>query len=153
MQIDVSRLPLEGETFRGEEKASVLEMDGEGDPRPTGPVRYEVTAYETSGELVVKGRLGVEVSFRCRKCGKSFTSEVEEPRFERVLEVPDTNTSVDLTPEMREAMILAFPNYPECRSGCLGLCPQCGKDLNTGQCGCEPPPDVRWGELDKIELG
>ena len=153
MQIDVSRLSPEGDMFRGEEEASVLEMDKELDPRPTGPIRYEFTAHEISGELIVKGRLAVELSFRCRRCGEFFASRVEEPGFERVLDVPDTNTPVDLTPDIREAMILAFPNYPECRSECRGLCPRCGKNLNTGPCGCTPPPDARWGELDNIELG
>ncbi|NQT91714.1 MAG: DUF177 domain-containing protein [Lentisphaerae bacterium] len=153
MQIDIFRLPPEGETFRGEEPGSTLEVDGEPGLRQNSPVRYDFTAHGTSGELIVKGRLAVDMSFRCRRCGEFFVMTVEEGRFNRVLEVSDENALVDLTPEIREAMILAFPSYPQCRSECRGLCSQCGKDLNAEQCGCGAPPDGRWGELDNIELG
>ena len=62
MHIDISRLPPEGETFSGNEDPSMLGLESETDLRPAGPVDYEVTAYETSGELVVKGRLATTMS-------------------------------------------------------------------------------------------
>ena len=36
---------------------------------------------------------------------------------------------------------------------CKGLCPQCGKDLNQGECGCERTSiDPRWAALKGIQL-
>lgn len=60
---------------------------------------------------------------------------------------------VDLTPDMRESIILRFPGYPICRETCKGRCPKCGQNLNTDVCICEPEPtDDRWGMLDQIEV-
>jgi uncharacterized metal-binding protein YceD (DUF177 family) len=60
---------------------------------------------------------------------------------------------VDLTPDMRESIILRFPGYPICDEACQGRCPKCGHNLNTEQCSCEPEPvDDRWGSLDQLEM-
>lgn len=56
---------------------------------------------------------------------------------------------VDLTADIREAMILAFPAYPVCSPECKGLCATCGVNLNKAACRCAPPDDNRWGVLDR----
>ncbi|MCP9450138.1 MAG: DUF177 domain-containing protein [Nitrospira sp.] len=43
---------------------------------------------------------------------------------------------LELAPMLREQLILASPMHPLCKQECLGLCPQCGKDLNEGPCRC-----------------
>lgn len=45
---------------------------------------------------------------------------------------------LDLVPMLREQVILAAPMQPICREACLGLCPQCGQNLNERRCGCPP---------------
>jgi uncharacterized metal-binding protein YceD (DUF177 family) len=60
--------------------------------------------------------------------------------------------SVDLTEDIRESMILAFPHYPVCNPECKGLCPQCGVNLNNAPCSCQPPADDRWAGLDGLNL-
>lgn len=45
---------------------------------------------------------------------------------------------LDLVPMVREQVILAAPMRPLCREECLGLCPQCGQNLNERRCGCPP---------------
>ncbi|MBT3296609.1 MAG: DUF177 domain-containing protein [Verrucomicrobia bacterium] len=70
----------------------------------------------------------------------------------RSYELRDETESVDLTPDMREATLLAFPAYPVCTSACVGLCPTCGKDLNAGPCECKPAEESRWGGLDALKL-
>ncbi len=47
---------------------------------------------------------------------------------------------LSLAPMLREQIILAAPMHPLCREACLGLCPQCGKDLNQGPCQCAAEP-------------
>ena len=43
---------------------------------------------------------------------------------------------IDVSPMLRERMLLALPTLPLCREGCRGLCAQCGRDLNAGPCDC-----------------
>lgn len=45
---------------------------------------------------------------------------------------------LDLVPMLREQVILAAPMQPICREDCLGLCPQCGQNLNERRCACPP---------------
>ncbi|MCW5785918.1 MAG: DUF177 domain-containing protein [Nitrospira sp.] len=45
---------------------------------------------------------------------------------------------LDLAPMLREQVILAAPMQPVCREECLGLCSQCGQNLNERRCGCPP---------------
>ncbi len=47
---------------------------------------------------------------------------------------------LDLAPMVREQVILAAPMQPLCREDCLGLCPQCGQNLNDRRCTCPPAP-------------
>lgn len=44
---------------------------------------------------------------------------------------------LDLTPEIRDQILLAFPIKPLCREDCLGLCSVCGGDRNQVACDCE----------------
>lgn len=43
---------------------------------------------------------------------------------------------LELTEMLREQIILSTPMQPLCHEQCLGLCPACGQNLNSGTCGC-----------------
>ncbi len=60
-------------------------------------------------------------------------------------------TEIDVTPAVREELVLAAPRYVVCRDDCKGLCPQCGKDLNAGPCGCSPVTEARWRPLQALK--
>ena len=49
---------------------------------------------------------------------------------------------LELAPMLREHVILSAPMQPLCGDNCLGLCPQCGKNLNEGSCLCAPEPPI-----------
>jgi uncharacterized protein len=56
---------------------------------------------------------------------------------------------IDLGQLIREQFYLALPMKPLCRPDCLGLCPECGTNLNVAQCGCEH----RWVDPRMAALG
>jgi uncharacterized protein len=43
---------------------------------------------------------------------------------------------IDMRPIVREQMYLAIPQNPHCKESCLGLCSQCGANLNKKRCEC-----------------
>jgi uncharacterized protein len=43
---------------------------------------------------------------------------------------------IDLGAVLREQMILQIPIKPVCSEQCMGLCPECGQNLNLGSCSC-----------------
>jgi len=54
---------------------------------------------------------------------------------------------------VREQILLNLPMKHLCSEGCKGLCQRCGKDLNSGPCGCEPRiTDTRWDALKGIKI-
>lgn len=58
--------------------------------------------------------------------------------------------TVDLTPLLREELILVTPVAPVCRPDCAGLCPVCGDDLNDRPHAHDEPVDRRWTALQEL---
>jgi len=149
--IPLAGLSEEGRWFEGESDPGFLEIEKESDTlRAAGPVRHRLRVALTCGKLVVGGSLEMPVRLRCVRCAEFFGARVREEAFECVCEAPAGAESVDLTPLVREAILLAFPNFPVCSAKCKGLCPQCGANLNTAACGCKPPAASGWGGLDRL---
>ncbi len=115
------------------------------------------------GRFYWHGTLATVVAAACRRClapvavpvsadiGALFTQDAE------ALDDPDSYplapdaTAIDVTPAVREEVILAVPRYVLCREDCRGLCPRCGQDLNAGPCGCAPAADPRWQALESLK--
>ena len=58
---------------------------------------------------------------------------------------------LELEDVLREQVLLALPIKALCRVDCKGLCPQCGKNLNAENCGCErKSADPRWNALEGL---
>jgi len=43
---------------------------------------------------------------------------------------------LDANEQLRDELLLCFPQKLLCNEECKGLCPKCGKPLNDGPCGC-----------------
>ncbi|MCK5139192.1 MAG: DUF177 domain-containing protein [Thermodesulfovibrionia bacterium] len=91
----------------------------------------------------------------CSRCLKEFSYPIETnfsveylPKKETMqhreheLMPHDLNVSfyeddaIDIKGLVGEQVLLTVPMKPLCKTDCLGICPQCGKDLNTGSCTC-----------------
>ena len=44
--------------------------------------------------------------------------------------------AIDLSPLVRESMMLSLPTRPLCGEECRGLCAPCGANRNTTECAC-----------------
>jgi uncharacterized protein len=52
---------------------------------------------------------------------------------------------------LREQVLLALPARSLCRTDCKGLCPRCGRNLNSESCTCDTAPaDPRWSALSDL---
>jgi len=109
------------------------------------------------------GRLRTVVRAECRRClkeltlpaaaeiGALFSQEPDAGDDPDAYPLPPDADVVDVTPALREELILAVPSYVECRPDCKGLCPRCGQDLNLGPCDCAPATDPRWAALEPLK--
>jgi uncharacterized protein len=110
-----------------------------------------------------RGQLETAVGATCRRCLAPVVSPVEaslellfteDPQADdpSVYVIPPRSRTLDLSPAVREELILAAPDFVLCRDECRGLCPRCGKDLNEGPCDCGPEvPDPRWAGLAALK--
>lgn len=61
------------------------------------------------------------------------------------------NGSLLLEDVLREQVLLSLPAKTLCREDCKGLCPRCGKNLNSEACTCDTAPaDPRWSALSDL---
>ncbi|HCC00593.1 MAG TPA: DUF177 domain-containing protein [Ruminococcaceae bacterium] len=47
-------------------------------------------------------------------------------------------------------LVLALPMKELCRPDCKGICPRCGKDLNSGPCNCKPEGHPAFLKLKEL---
>ena len=111
-------------------------------------------AYYRSGrELFFRGAVGGMIEGHCGRCLKSYAFPLKK-EFDFVL-TPDPSLvkskelnrdemglsfyrgeEINLSPLIREQVLLALPTRPLCDDECRGLCPSCGSDLNDEACLC-----------------
>lgn len=133
--------------------------------RPAVPLEVGLDVTETGHDVLVRGRFRGEAAGECRRCLRPTRSAIEseltllfrsgvagvDAEAQEVYPLPAGERELDLWPALREHLILAQPEYMECRSDCRGLCARCGADLNEGPCECgEPEPDERWARLREL---
>ncbi len=112
--------------------------------------------------ILVTGPVQGDTRLQCARCLAEFSSDVQlrvcelfvtpghdaagEDDVYRVVGV-----EIDLEQMLRDAVVLALPLKPLCRSECKGLCASCGHDLNYGACDCKDDDiDPRWAELSRL---
>ena len=62
------------------------------------------------------------------------------------------NNTVDIEEVVRDAVVISFPFQPVCDEDCMGLCAECGANLNDDPDHVhEGQIDPRWTELKKLK--
>ncbi len=124
------------------------------------PIRGTITFTNTGSALIIGGRIGTYVGMACSRCLAPMQVAIEAEVSEQypltyyagahvrghvpAIEEEDTPMAgglfdgpvMNVTELLRQLLLLAMPTHPLHREDCLGLCPQCGHDLNTGPCNC-----------------
>jgi uncharacterized protein len=149
-----------GSERRVELHTPVAEL-GIDDPRFDGDSMVDISLRLESlnDGIVVDGELRAPWSDSCRRClapaGGTVVADVHE-LYQHTVTDPDAfeivGDQVDLTPMVRENLLLDTPLAPLCRADCAGLCPVCGTDLNSSSCDCTiTDTDPRWDALGQLK--
>ncbi len=68
---------------------------------------------------------------------------------DELIVIPDGQ--LDLAELAGADILLELPTSMVCDEGCKGLCPECGANLNEGDCGCRPSAgDPRLAKLREL---
>ena len=107
MKVNLKDLPEFGGPFKGEDPAEVMELENEADLTIASPLRYDLHVQLCGDELIARGKLAIDVGFRCVRCTSPFTTTIEEPEYDGVVNIlADTETGE--TPSRFRGEILPF---------------------------------------------
>jgi uncharacterized metal-binding protein YceD (DUF177 family) len=156
LTINIRHIENKDLQFKGELPIEELELDLHDDVVQTdGPLAYDLGAESLDGAILVRGELSLPLEFTCVRCLKKFKRALALEDW--ICHVPLTgedavpvsNDLVNLTPLVREDILLALPQHPLCEPECGGLkLPVRAKDPGIV---LEKAPSA-WDELDKLKL-
>lgn len=169
MRIEVESLTAEGKPFELSYAPGELALEDE-HAALVSDVRAWGRASRKGDEVRVRGSLQTSVELRCDRCLGPVPAPVSvdfvanfvragDPTVEaKELHDEDLEVSVydggavDIDELVREQILLALPARQLCRDDCAGLCPACGKNLNTESCDCaQHETDPRWAALADLK--
>lgn len=115
-----------------------------------GPVAVHSEAHMTHGDVLVRATAKCALNLVCGRCLKNFRKEIVSSIDE--IYKPE-GEYIDAEPEVREAVLLDIPYAAVCSDTCLGICVECGKNKNTGECRCKAKQgDARWDALRHLKI-
>jgi len=140
------RDPLE---IRDQVPAQVLALD-DATARAAEPVDVEVTVQKDEDTFLVTGWARTTLLLRCARDGEMFPQKIRA-RVEHLFEAPHP-AQIDLTPHIREDILLEIPLNAVCQLKKGNRCPITNEIIKPRQESTEPifPQDV-WAELSKLE--
>ncbi len=131
MKISVSRVPPEGLKDHATYHPSTLDMERD-DIHVDQPFTVDAFIAKAEQELVVRAEIACSLRLTCARCLEEFSSTISADAVWSYHVKP--TEIVDITEDVRQEIILAYPMIPMCRPECKGLCPVCGQNLNTASC-------------------
>jgi uncharacterized metal-binding protein YceD (DUF177 family) len=146
MKIHLKQIPTGGLHLEGEEDCPISELEAE-EIRCAGPLRYKIDIGVSEGALWVNGSLKQAVELRCVSCLEKFVYQITVPAFALHTELHGPET-VDLTPFLREDLLLSLPAHPRCDRDGGRVCK--ATQVKTTSAETKRKPD--WSALDKLKL-
>jgi DUF177 domain-containing protein len=146
MKVHLKQIPTQGLHLEGEEECPIQDLESEG-IRCAGRIHYDVDVGVAGGGLWANGSLSQPVELRCVSCLEKFLHEVRVPAFAVHTELHGPEI-VDLTPFMREDILLNLPAHPHCDRDGDRVCK--GKQIEIAEQDTKRNSD--WSALDKLKL-
>jgi uncharacterized protein len=156
MLIDVNKIGLQGLMLQDS-----IALDGkslsEDESRFLDAVDYTVQFIREGRQIRARGKIRTRLSLQCVGCLENYETKIDSS-FDvvlfpvQLLEVKETNAAlspeemeyiffdgkeIDLDQLLLEQVNLFIPYNPMCKEDCKGICPDCGKNLNTETCHCK----------------
>ena len=126
----------------------------------TAPVTLKGCIKNETGIVYIDAVAGVDYDSSCDRCACELHRHFDVPVSHVLVSTLNNEDNDDfiLVEGMRldveqltlEDIYLFLPTKLLCNEDCLGICPECGKNLNEGPCGCKKPVDPRFAALQQL---
>ncbi len=140
------------------------------DCRFASPVKVDGTLTISENSLVLQADITVAMTFSCCRCLEDVEERISGeiatyyektdraiPEGEELTESDDVEVldygakTIDLRRRIAELLNLNIPMKSLCSEDCKGLCSECGRNLNEGDCSCDSQQaDPRWHTLKTL---
>jgi uncharacterized protein len=119
------------------------------------PINVELIVFREYDHIRVNGQVETVVRLSCSRCLVEFDANVkslftlfynktsglplgeeQELTGNDLVSASYEGDYIDFTAEIAEQVLMEIPFKPLCKEDCLGLCSNCGADLNSVDCGC-----------------
>jgi uncharacterized protein len=156
--INLRHLDEDNLQLKGELPAEELELDLRDEMiRAEKPLEYDIEVQKVDHSLLLQGSLSLDLDCQCVRCLKPFSFELKLANWTAHLPLEDEESApvsgdfVDLTPQIREDILIEFPQHPLCEADCRGLPKTNSGKSNTSDSSNTVEPSA-WAELDKLKF-
>jgi uncharacterized protein len=134
MKIIVAQIPPEGLTLEEDILTEKFDLDT---PivKFRSPIKVQALINKITNVVTVDLDVRAQMFCICSRCAEEFAHSLDK-HFNLNYPVDKSIQTLDLDPDIRQEIILEFPEKPLCKPDCRGLCVTCGKNLNQTQCSC-----------------
>ena len=150
LKINLRHLEAHEIHLQGELPVADLDLDLRDElMRAEKPLKYDLQVEKLHDAVLVQGKLELTLDCECVRCLKPFPFTIDLPQWTLHLplagegKVSVDNDCVDLTPFVREDMLLEFPQHPLCQPECEGLKEFSEKNRDKNE--------SAWAELNKLK--
>lgn len=121
------------------------------------PISVKGAFKNSAGVVSVCATASFTLSLFCDRCAAAFSREYSIPvEHTLVTQLNDESNDelicidsfrFELDELVSDDIFLTLPSKFLCRSDCMGLCAECGQNLNEGPCSCKKSVDPRLAGL------
>jgi uncharacterized metal-binding protein YceD (DUF177 family) len=156
VSVNLRHLEKKNVQLEGEISPEELQIDKSDEMiHPGEPLKYDLEIELSGNNLLVQGKLEFNLDCECVRCLRPFKFPIKLDPYSGFVSLegedkaPVSNDLVDLTPYLREDILLAFPQHPLCAAECDRVPELTGsKQLGTSTKGAKSA----WDELNKLKF-
>jgi uncharacterized protein len=159
LKINVRHVENDDLELKGELPVEELDLDCPDElVHARQPLKYSLTAQKTGHDILVRGKLSLVLDCECSRCLKPFKQKLELEEWAALVplegdeKAPIKDDSVDLTPYLREDILLEFPQHPLCKADCAGLPNRADKIAKKTNGAGPAHGSPVWSELNKLKF-
>jgi len=156
--VNLRHLERKDLVLKGNLPVSELDIDTHDEMiRLEKPLAHNLEVQQMEEGLLLRGSLLLPLACECVRCLKSFEYRLEFKDWSCLVPLigEDAATrdgdTVDLTPFLREDILLELPQHPLCKPDCGGLRETTGRKTKKSGTGDAKTSSV-WAQLDKIKF-
>jgi uncharacterized protein len=147
MKVHLRQIQPDGLHLEGKEECPIPDLTE--DVICTEPLGYSLDLGISEGSLWVTGSLSQPVELKCVRCLEPFRYNIEVPSFSIHQELTGPEV-IDLSPYVREDILLNLPAHPHCDREGGRKCPAADGVAPPSTTDDKRTPD--WSALDKLKL-